>query len=260
MTELFEILTTAVAGRFWIAVSAAGLWGMLSIILSPCHLTSIPLIIGYIAKQNEALRVPLEANALGIPPRGDSRYPAKADETSGKRNLLLSLSFAGGVLLTIAAIGLVTASMGRLIGDVGPWGTWIVAGLLVVFGLYMMDLLSLNWLGRVDIKVERAGFLGAFLLGVVFGLGLGPCTFAFLAPVLTTVYQIADDSMIKAIMMIGAFGVGHTAVIVVGGSMSSLIIRFMQWTENNKAPLYIKRMLGFLIVLGGLYFLSNLYS
>ena len=95
MTELFEILTNAVAGRFWIAVSAAGLWGILSIILSPCHLTSIPLIIGYIAKQNE---------------------------TSGKRSLILSLSFAGGVLLTIAVIGLVTASMGRLIGDVGAWG------------------------------------------------------------------------------------------------------------------------------------------
>ncbi len=201
MTELFEILTNAVAGRFWIAVSAAGLWGILSIILSPCHLTSIPLIIGYIAKQNE---------------------------TSGKRSLILSLSFAGGVLLTIAVIGLVTASMGRLIGDVGAWGTWLVAGLLVMFGLYMMDLLSLNSLGQVNMKVERAGFLGAFLLGLIFGIGLGPCTFAFLAPVLATVYQIADDSMIKAIMMIGAFGVKHTAVIVVNNSMSSIIIRFMQ--------------------------------
>lgn len=233
MTELFEALTTAVAGRFWIAVSAAGLWGILSIILSPCHLTSIPLVIGYISNQNE---------------------------TSGKRNLLLSLSFAGGILLTIAILGLVTASMGRLIGDVGAWGTWLVAGILVVFGLYMMDLLSLNWLGRMNLKVERAGFLGAFLLGLVFGIGLGPCTFAFLAPVLATVFQIADDSMLKAIMMIGAFGVGHTAVIVLGGSMSSVIIRLMQWSENNKSPQYIKRGLGLIIVMAGLYFIYNLYG
>jgi cytochrome c-type biogenesis protein len=109
-------------------------------------------------------------------------------------------------------------------------------------------------------KVERAGFLGAFLLGLIFGIGLGPCTFAFLAPVLATVYQIADDSMIKAIMMIGAFGVGHTAVIVVGGSMSSVIIRFMRWSENNKTPLYIKRVLGLMIVMGGLYFIYNHYA
>ena len=51
MMNLFESLTMAVEGAPAIAMGAAVLWGILSILLSPCHLASIPLIVGFIDEQ-----------------------------------------------------------------------------------------------------------------------------------------------------------------------------------------------------------------
>ena len=227
MIDVFDTLTRAVSGQFYLALAASFSWGVLSIILSPCHLTSVPLVIGYISKQNEA---------------------------SGKRSALLALSFAVGVLITIALIGLVTASMGRLMGDVGVWGTWLAAGLLVTFGLYLMDIISLDWLSGSLPKIERAGHTGALLLGLVFGIGLGPCTFAFLAPVLTVVIPMAQESLLKSFVLILAFGLGHSLVFVIGGSLAGWIHGYINWTQNKRGPVYVKRVLGSLMLFGGGYF------
>ena len=51
MQELFTTLTHAVESTPLVALSAAFVWGILSIILSPCHLASIPLIVGFIDEQ-----------------------------------------------------------------------------------------------------------------------------------------------------------------------------------------------------------------
>lgn len=227
MIDVFETLTRAVSGQFYWAVAASFAWGILSIVLSPCHLTSVPLVVGYISKQNEA---------------------------SGKRSALLALTFAVGVLITIALIGLITASMGRLMGDVGAWGIWLAAVLLITFGLYLMDIITLDWLGGNLPQLDRAGHWGALLLGLVFGVGLGPCTFAFLAPVLTVVIPMAQESMLRAFVLILAFGVGHSLVFVIGGSLAGWIHGYINWTQNKRGPLYVKRVLGSLMLLGGGYF------
>jgi cytochrome c-type biogenesis protein len=227
MIDVFETLTSAVSGQFSLAVAASFAWGILSIVLSPCHLTSVPLVMGYISKQNDA---------------------------SGIRSALLALTFASGLLITIALIGLITSSMGRLMGDVGVWSIWLTAGILILFGLYLMDLISLDWLGGALPQIERAGYGGALLLGLVFGVGLGPCTFAFLAPVLTVIIPLAQESMVKALVLILAFGVGHSLVFVVGGGLTGWTQSYITWTRNKRGPIYMKRGLGSLMILGGAYF------
>ena len=227
MNSLFDNLTNAVAGQFELALAASFAWGILSILLSPCHLTSVPLVVGYISRQNES---------------------------TGKRSVLLALVFALGVLASIILIGIITASMGRLLGDVGVWGLWLSALLLIVFGLYLMDALNLSWLGMKVPNIERAGFTGAALLGLVFGIGLGPCTFAFLAPVLTIVIPMAQESLFKAMLLILSFGVGHSLVYVAGGGLAGLIVRYVRWSGKSNGPIYLKRFLGFLVFSGGLYF------
>ncbi len=208
-------------------MAASFVWGILSILLSPCHLTSVPLVVGYISRQNGA---------------------------TGKRGALLGFVFAIGILASITLIGTITAAMGRLMGDVGMWGVWMGAILLILFGLYLMDLVSLNWIGWSMPEIERAGFSGAFLLGLVFGVGLGPCTFAFLAPVLSVVIPMAQESFIKALFIILSFGVGHSLVYVAGGSLTAFIVRYINWSGKNRGPVYVKRGLGFIVFLSGVYF------
>jgi len=226
--QLFSDLTLALSGSFAIAMMASLGWGVLSILLSPCHLSSIPLVIGYISTQGQ-IKV--------------------------KRSFNLALVFSIGILITIAAIGLITASMGRLMGDVGELGNWLVAVIFIVIGLYLMDIIRWDWNGINIGGKKRGGLWGAFVLGLIFGIGLGPCTFAFLAPVLGVVFQTAGESWIKAILLISAFGIGHCAVIVAAGTLTKLVQKYLNWTETSRTSLYIKRTAGFLVILGGIYFI-----
>jgi len=232
LDQLFSHLTLAMSGSFALALAAALAWGVLSILLSPCHLSSIPLVIGYISSQGQ-IRV--------------------------KRSFYLALVFALGILLTIAAIGIITASMGRIMGDVGVWGNYLVAAVFILVGLYLMDILRWDWNGIGSGQKKRSGLWGAFILGLIFGIGLGPCTFAFLAPVLGVVFQTASSSWLKAILLITAFGVGHVTVIVIAGSLTNWVQNYLNWTESSKISLYIKRGAGLLVMLGGVYFIYTSY-
>ncbi|MEI6758122.1 MAG: cytochrome C biogenesis protein [Chlorobium sp.] len=226
--SLFSALTIALGKSYSLALAAAFGWGILSVLLSPCHLSGIPLVIGYISSHGKV---------------------------KVKRSISLSLLFAFGSLFTIAMTGVITASMGKMLGDTGTWGTTIISLLFVVMGLYLMDLVRLNWWNGISFgDTPRGGLWGAFLLGLLFGIGLGPCTFAFLAPVLGAVFSIASGNWLKAVMLVAAFGIGHAAVIAAAGSMTNLVQYYLNWTGKSCTMLYLKRLCGFFLLLAGLYF------
>ncbi|HOM68664.1 MAG TPA: hypothetical protein PLQ58_00540, partial [Smithellaceae bacterium] len=51
LVDLFTWLTGALTGSPEIAIGAAFVWGILSVVLSPCHIACIPLIVGFIDGQ-----------------------------------------------------------------------------------------------------------------------------------------------------------------------------------------------------------------
>lgn len=229
---LFTWLTAAMSEQFEIALVAAMGWGVISILLSPCHLSSIPLVIGYISSQGQE----------GV-----------------KRSYLLSLVFGVGILITIGLIGAITASAGRMMGDVGVWGNVVVAGVLFIVGLYLMDLITLSWNGYMPQTSLARGWKGALLLGLIFGIGLGPCTFAYMAPVLGVVFSVASTNMLQGLSLIAAFGIGHCAVIVGAGGAMGPVQKYLNWTDRSKGALWLKRGAGVLVMLGGVYFIYTAF-
>ncbi|NQT30504.1 MAG: cytochrome C biogenesis protein, partial [Candidatus Saganbacteria bacterium] len=136
---LFNWLTAAVSSPSGLAVLAAFIWGILSIILSPCHLASLPLIIGFVDGQGKI---------------------------STWRAFLISLLFSTGILVSIAVIGLVTGLMGRMWGDIGVWSNYFVAAVFIFVGLTLLDIIPFPafGLGRQP-AYQKKGMLGAFILG-----------------------------------------------------------------------------------------------
>ena len=230
--NIFSYLSTALSGNFIIAIFASFGWGLLSILLSPCHLSSIPLIIGFINTQGKI---------------------------SIKRTFGLSLVFAAGILITIAIIGFITASLGRLMGNIGTAGNYIVAIIFFILGLYLLDIIKLPWEGANLKRTNKKGILAALILGLLFGIGLGPCTFAFMAPVLGVVFQVARSNLPYAIILLLAFGLGHCTVIVAAGTLTKKVQEYLNWTENSKVALYIKKTCGVLVILGGIYMVYNTF-
>jgi cytochrome c-type biogenesis protein len=85
MEQLFHTLTHAIEGSALLALSAAFVWGVVSVVLSPCHLSSIPLIVGFIGAQGRM---------------------------TTRRALLISALFAAGILCSLAILGVLTAAPG----------------------------------------------------------------------------------------------------------------------------------------------------
>lgn len=227
MTDsLFEFLSETLYASPEIALLGAAGWGVLSILLSPCHLSSIPLLIGYITSKG-----------------GEGR----------NRSFVISLVFSLGILVTIALIGVVTALLGGLIGDLGSFGNYFVAIVFFAVGLYLMDIIDLP-IERINFKPSsRSPVPAAFLLGLLFGVGLGPCTFAFMAPVLGVVFTTAEESVPFSVALLGAFSLGHCGVITGAGTLATLVQKYLNWSEESNIIRWVKRVCGALVFLGGIY-------
>jgi len=232
LESLFTTLYEAMTGTVWLAILASFIWGVLSILLSPCHLSSIPLIVGYITSQGKV---------------------------SIKRTFYISLVFSLGILITIAIIGIITASLGRLMGDVGVYGNYFVALIFFLVGLYLLDIIKIDWNSFGLKPTKRKGLLSALILGLLFGIALGPCTFAYMAPVLGIVFQTAQTNYLLAITYLLAFGIGHCSVIVGAGMLTGKIQKYLNWSEESKAILWIKRICGLLVILGGVYLIFTTF-
>lgn len=227
--EIFNFLYNAMNGAVWLAVLASFGWGVLSILLSPCHLSSIPLVVGFISSQGKI---------------------------SLKRTFYISLVFSLGILITISLIGVITASLGRLMGDIGGVGNYLVAGIFFLVGLYLLDIIKLDW-NRGLKQTKRSGLVAALILGLLFGLALGPCTFAYMAPVLGIVFQTAQTNYLLAMLFLFAFGIGHCSVIVGAGTLTGKVQKYLNWSEESKTILWIKRICGVLVIFGGIYLILN---
>ena len=226
MEQLFTILTRAVEGTPLVAVGAAFVWGVLSVVLSPCHLASIPLIVGFID--------------------GQGRIPTR-------RAFLISTLFAVGILITIAAVGAITAAAGRMMGDIGKYGNYVVAVVFFLVGLHLLDVIPMPWSGPGQVGMKRKGLLAAFILGLVFGVALGPCTFAYMAPMLGVTFRLAATDVMYGVLLLAVYGIGHCSVIVLAGTFSEVVQHYLDWNEQSKGAVILKRVCGVLVLLGGIY-------
>lgn len=208
-----------------IAIAASFLWGVLSIILSPCHLTSIPLVVGYITEQ---VKITI------------------------KRAFVIALIFSIGVLITVGALGLTTALLGRMIGDIGRTGNYIIAVIFFVIGLHLLGIIPMPFSGG-GIGIDKKNLWGAFILGLIFGIALGPCTFAFMPPMLGVVFTVAGTKPGYAIILVLAYAIGHCSVIVLAGTLTETIGNYLHWSEKSKTVSIVKKICGVLVILGGIY-------
>jgi cytochrome c-type biogenesis protein len=227
---LFTWLCGTLQASPLIALGSSFIWGILSIILSPCHLSSIPLIVGFINGQ---------------------------EKVSVKRAFFISLLFSLGILITIAFIGILTSFAGRMLGDIGIYGNYFVAIIFFVIGLYLLDVISLPFLNsEINQPIfKKKGLLAAFTLGLVFGIALGPCTFAYMAPMLGVDFSVAAANLVLAVSLVLAYAVGHICVIVFAGTFSEVVQSYLNWNKKSKGAIIIKKICGVLVIIGGIYLL-----
>ena len=228
MQELWIQLTEAVAATPAVALAASLAWGVLSVLLSPCHLAGIPLVVGCMDAQGR---------------------------TTARKALPAALVFTGGVLATIAVLGGITWLLGRMLGDVGEWSQWVVIALFILVGLYLLGLLPLSWSGLNMTRFTRRGLFTMLLVGVLFGFALGPCTFAYMAPVLGVVFRESAARPALAAGLLLTFAVGHGGVLLAAGVFGGWVQGALRWHANSRGALWLKKACGALLLAGAAYML-----
>ena len=227
MNTLLIKINELMAGGVGIAALGCFLWGVVSVVLSPCHMASIPLIVSYVAGQEK-----------GIQTRGAAFY---------------AVAFTTGLFITIALVGIICSFLGRMLGDVGPWWPSIIGIILIWVALDMLgfDVCSIS--GSLMARLRVRGVGGAFVLGLAYGVLSGSCTFGFIAPILAII--TIQKKLAIGILFIVLFGIGHCIPIAVSGSSAALVRRLLENSQFQQAGFWFRRAAGVAIAGLGGYFI-----
>lgn len=229
MEELVFAINAWMQGSFGIAFLGCFAWGVISVLLCPCHIAAIPLIMGYVGGQSASLGS-----------RETARY---------------AFLFSLGLIVTITVIGAFCALLGRILGDISPyWG--VPVGLIIIaLGLSLAGAVSIpvptGSLGRLGLK----GAGGALLLGLLYGLLSGACTFGFIAPILAVI--TVKGMIVKGTLLVLAFAIGHCLPIMAAGASVPLVQKLLSSSGLRAAGRVGRIAAGCVVVAVGAYVLTS---
>ena len=225
MESILGDINTIIQTSPWLAPLAVFLGGALTA-SNPCVLAMIPLMMAFIGAYQG---------------------------TSGARKAFsFSLLFVVGLTITFTLLGLVAALMGRMVGDVGRFWPYVVAAVCFIMGLHLMGVWNFDLPLPQAWKPKQAGPLGAFLLGLLFGVVSTPCATPILAVLL--VYIASKGNLAYGGLLLFLYALGHCALILIAGTSMGLAKRLIE-SKGLKAGLgYLRKGSGVLIILIGFYF------
>ena len=192
--------------------------------LSPCTLPTIVLIIGYVS--------------------------GKA-ENSKLKSFIVSLSFAAGIAFTLTILGAFAGMAGKMLLQTKAF-YYIVAGILLAMGLWMLKVLDINPKGIFDFAAPQrdSGVLGAFLLGIPFGIAASPCTLPITGSVLA--YSAIKGSPIYGMLMMFTYATGKSIPLILVGTFTGLL-KNMEFLSKYQS--IFEKIGGMLLLVLALYFI-----
>lgn len=224
ITELFNSQTS-----IYILFGAAFLGGLISSI-SPCSLSMLPLIIGYVGGYSKE-------NPL--------------------KTLLQMIIFVIGSGIVFAVIGGICAFTGKLfVGN--PYFTLIVASIILIMGLKILDVIDFE-LPVIIKEIPQNNFnneiLYPLLLGAVFALIGTPCS----TPILASIMGFASISakVSQAVIMLFLFSIGQGLILIIAGFLTS---KLKTGKNVYKVSEGILKFSGALLVLVALYIFYKIFS
>ena len=224
---LQETLVRLAESSPYLAPAAVFLGGILTA-SNPCVLAMVPLMIGFV---------------------GGSRAAA-----SWSRALFLSVVFVLGLSVTFLIMGLIAALGGKLLGDIGGYWKYLVGVVAVLMGLHLAGIIQVPVPIPKLGTTEKRGFIGAFLLGMLFGIVSAPCAVPILALLLAWI-ALKGTSAIYGSFLLIIYALGHSVLILIAGTSMGAARHLVEEGRFSRATGILRKGSGILIVLVGIYFI-----
>lgn len=207
ITQWLETLSTLISNNFWLAPVLALFAGVLTSV-TPCALSSVPLVIGYVGGTG-------------------NNDPKKA--------FRLSLTFALGMAVTFTALGTMASLLGNLIGTSSKWWYIVLGVLMLLMALQTWEIFNFIPSTYLTRKTTRRGYIGAFIAGILGGIFSSPCA----TPVLVVLLGIVARSgnVAWGILLLLLYSLGHSLLVLVAGTSIGFVKKV---TSSGKYGLFSK--------------------
>ena len=227
MENLTQLFTNQ--SSIYILFLASFLGGLISSI-SPCSLSMLPLIIGYIGGYSDAKPM---------------------------RTLLQMIIFVIGSGLVFAIIGGICAFTGKMfVGN--PFFALIVASVVMIMGLKILGVIDFDLpviIKEIPQNKVNNDFLYPLILGAVFALIGTPCSTPILASIMAFASMSAKIS--QAVVMLFLFSIGQGLILVIAGFLTSKLKANENFYKVSEA---IMKVSGGLLILVALYIFYKIFG
>lgn len=223
INEWLEQLSVLIQNSFWLAPLLALLAGILTS-LTPCSLSSIPLVIGYVGGTGQK---------------------------DMKRAFRLSLTFALGSAVTFTILGVIASLAGKLMGTSASWWYIVLGILMVLMALQTWGIFEIIPSSYLIAKNTKRGYMGAFIAGILGGVFSSPCS----TPVLIALLAIVagKGSIVWGILLLLIYSVGHGILAIIAGTSVGLVQRLTANKRYGRFSIVLKVVMGAIILLIGFY-------
>lgn len=229
MEGLLGNIGDIIQNQAWLAFPACFLGGIVSS-ASPCVLAMIPLVIGFVGGYAEG---------------------------SQRRAVQYSVAFTLGLTITFTILGIIAGVFGRLFGDVGAFWKYVLPPVAIILGLYLLGVFKLNISISQRFLPKRKALLGAFLMGLFFGIVASPCATPVLAVILT--FAAAKKQIAYSGGLLLAYALGHWVLILGAGISTGFAQRVLASKGISNFSSYSKKAGGVLLIGVGAYLLTYLF-
>ncbi|HBF8218528.1 cytochrome c biogenesis protein CcdA [Clostridioides difficile] len=216
-------LAEMIGKNVWIAPILALIAGILTSI-TPCSLSNVPLIIGYVG---------------GV------------GERNTKRAFMYSAIFSLGTAVTFVALGVIATSAGKLMGTSSSIWYLLLGILMVLMTLQIWEIF--NFIPSINLlsKNKKRGFVGAFLAGILGGLFSSPCS----TPVLIALLAIVsgEGNLVWGVILMLLYSIGHSTLVMVAGTSIGFVQKINRSDNYKRTAAVLKIVIGVVILLIGLY-------
>lgn len=223
INQWLEVLSREITGNLWIAPFLALLSGVLTSV-TPCALSSVPLIIGYVGGTG-----------------GNNTQKA----------FRLSLTFAGGMAITFTVLGTIASLAGKLMGTSGKWWYLVLGVLMVLMALQTWEIYQFIPSVQLNSRNSKKGYIGALIAGIMGGIFSSPCATPVLIVLLGLVAR--GGNVLWGILLLLLYSVGHSFLVVIAGTSIGFVKKITASQGYGTFSKVLKVVMGAAIMVIALY-------
>ena len=221
--QWLESISATISANIWLAPFLALLAGILTSV-TPCALTSVPLVIGYVGG---------------------------AGQKDTKKAFWLSVVFSIGMAVTFTILGTAASLLGRLMQGTGSWWYILLGILMLLMALQTWEIFNFIPSSYAISKSTKRGFVGAFFAGVLGGFFSSPCATPVLVVLLAMVAK--EGSLIWGILLLLLYSLGHSFLVMIAGTSVGFVHKLSSSEKYGRASKILKILMGSLIMLIAFY-------